>query len=579
MENRLLEAEQQLKLLETAVAQAKEAVLITSAELDPPGPQILFVNPAFSEMTGYSQEEVLRKTPRILQGPKSNRAMLQQLRETLSRGETFSGETVNYRKDGTEYYVEWDITPIRTSSGEISHFLSIQRNVTARRLAENQLRDMFQQVEKSRNDLGSILNELRIGTVMTDENGAGVFLNAAARQLFSKSGGPWSDIFGLDPEDTAQLQALMQKPPEERAKIPVHLDRTDGRRLWLEVDVKDDPRDRRGKIFFLYDVTDVHDLRRLLDERAHFHDLLGKSKAMQLVYQQIREVARVDSTVLIEGETGTGKELVARAIHASSQRKDKPFVAVNCAGLTESLLSSQLFGHKRGAFTGAIEDHQGLFEAANGGTLLLDEIGDIPITVQNQLLRVLQEREIVRLGESRPRKIDVRVLAATHRNLGDEVAKGNFRSDLFYRVRVARIDLPPLRARREDIPLLAACFLAQFSAASGKRVTELSHDALGLLADYHWPGNVRELRSAIEFGVIRCAGAVIQPDDLPPEVVEPPEFENVISGDPLTDEKARFLQALERSRGNRALAARLLGISRATLYRRLADLKINSEEK
>ncbi len=291
---------------------------------------------------------------------------------------------------------------------------------------------MFRQVEKSRNDLGSILNELRIGTAMTDEKGRVVFLNAAAQQLFARPDTdmldmPWKELFGLDPEDTVQLQALIQKPPKERAKIPVHLDRTDGRRVWLEVDVKDDPRDARGKIFFFYDVTEVHDLRRLLDERAQFHDLLGKSKAMQLVYQQIRDVARVDSTVLIEGETGTGKELVARAIHSSSHRKDKPFVAVNCAGLTESLLSSQLFGHKRGAFTGAIEDHQGLFEAANGGTLLLDEIGDIPITVQNQLLRVLQEREITRLGESRPRKIDVRMLAATHRNLSEEAAKGRFR--------------------------------------------------------------------------------------------------------------------------------------------------------
>ena len=584
METRLLEAEQQLKLLETAVAQAKEAVLITSARLDPPGPEILFVNPAFSEMTGYSQEEVLQRTPRILQGPKSDRAMLTELREALSRGEPFSGETVNYRKDGSEYYVEWDITPIRTSGGQISHFLSIQRNVTARKLAEQQLQEAFRQVEKSRNDLGSILNELRIGTAMTDENGRVVFLSAAAQQLFAKAAVnrvdmPWNDLFALDPEDTVQLQALIQKPPAERAKIPVHLDRTDGRRVWLEVDVKDDPRDARGKIFFFYDVTEVHDLRRLLDERAQFHDLLGKSKAMQLVYQQIRDVARVDSTVLIEGETGTGKELVARAIHASSHRKDKPFIAVNCAGLTESLLSSQLFGHKRGAFTGAIEDHQGLLEAANGGTLLLDEIGDIPITVQNQLLRVLQEREITRLGESRPRKIDVRVLAATHRSLSEEAAKGSFRSDLFYRIRVARISLPPLRARREDIPLLAASFLAQFSAASGKRVTELSQDALRLLAEYHWPGNVRELRSAIEFAVIRCQGAVIQPDDLPPEILQPADFESVIPGDPLIDEKARFLQALERSRGNRALAARLLGISRATLYRRLADLKISSEEK
>ena len=584
MENRLLEAEQLLKLLETAVAQAKEAVLITSARLDPPGPEILFVNPAFSEMTGYSQEEVLQRTPRILQGPKSDRAMLTELREALSRGEPFSGETVNYRKDGSEYYVEWDITPIRTSGGQISHFLSIQRNVTARKLAEQQLQEAFRQVEKSRNDLGSILNELRIGTAMTDENGRVVFLSAAAQQLFAKAevnkvDMPWNDLFALDPEDTIQLQALIRKPPAERAKIPVHLDRTDGRRVWLEVDVRDDPRDARGKIFFFYDVTEVHDLRRLLDERAQFHDLLGKSKAMQLVYQQIRDVARVDSTVLIEGETGTGKELVARAIHASSHRKNKPFIAVNCAGLTESLLSSQLFGHKRGAFTGAIEDHQGLLEAANGGTLLLDEIGDIPVTVQNQLLRVLQEREITRLGESRPRKIDVRVLAATHRNLSEEAAKGSFRSDLFYRIRVARISLPSLRARREDIPLLAASFLAQFSAASGKRVTELSHDGLRLLADYHWPGNVRELRSAIEFAVIRCGGAVIQPDDLPPEILQPADFENVIPGDPLVDDKARFLQALERSRGNRALAARLLGISRATLYRRLADLKISSEEK
>jgi sigma-54 dependent transcriptional regulator, acetoin dehydrogenase operon transcriptional activator AcoR len=584
MENRLLEAEQLLKLLETAVAQAKEAVLITGAQLESPGPEILFVNPAFSEMTGYSQEEVLHKTPRILQGPKSDRAMLTELREALSRGEPFSGETINYRKDGSEYYVEWDITPIRSSGGQISHFLSIQRNVTARRLAENQLRDLLRQVERSRNDLGSILNELRIGTAMTDEEGHVVFLNAAAQQLFvrpdvSRMDMPWKELFGLDPEDTVQLQALIQKPPAERAKIPVRLDRTDGRRVWLEVDVKDDPRDARGKIFFLYDVTEVHDLRRLLDERAQFHDLLGKSKAMQLVYQQIRDVARVDSTVLIEGETGTGKELVARAIHSSSHRKDKPFVAVNCAGLTESLLSSQLFGHTRGAFTGAIEDRQGLFEAANGGTLLLDEIGDIPITVQNQLLRVLQEREITRLGESRPRKIDVRVLAATHRNLSEEAAKGTFRSDLFYRIRVARISLPSLRARREDIPLLAASFLAQFSAASGKRVTDVSHDALRLLAGYHWPGNVRELRSAIEFAVIRCGGAVIQPDDLPPEILQPADFESVIPGDPLVDEKTRFLQALERSRGNRALAARLLGISRATLYRRLADLKINSEEK
>ena len=580
-ENPLLEPEQLLKLLETAVGQAKEAVLITSARLDPPGPQILFVNPAFSEMTGYSQEEVLEKTPRILQGPKSDRAMLQKLREALGRGEPFSGETINYRKDGGEYYVEWDITPIRNSNGQIHHFLSIQRNVTERKSAENRLRELLSQVERSRNDLDSILNALLIGAVMSDENGRVVFMNTAARHLFARDGLglAWQELFGLNSEDSYNFKLLTEKPTQERSRVPLHFDRSDGRRIWLEVDVKDDPRDTRGKIFFVYDVTEVHNLRRLLDGRAQFHDLLGKSKAMQQVYQQIRDLSQVDSTVLIEGETGTGKELAARAIHASSHRKDKPFIAVNCAGLTESLLSSQLFGHRRGAFTGAIDDQQGFLEAANRGTLLLDEIGDIPIAVQNQLLRVLQEREIVRIGESRPRKIDVRVLAATHRNLSDEAAKGNFRSDLFYRIRVARITLPPMRERREDIPLLTASFLAQLSAASGKRVTEVSDDALRLLTGYPWPGNVRELRSAIEFALICCRGAVIQADDLPPEIFEPADLGGAFRAHPLAEDRARLLDALGRSRGNRARAARLLGISRATLYRRLSDLKINPEEK
>ncbi len=575
----MLEPGQLLNLLETAVAQAHEAVVITSAQLEMPGPEILFVNPAFCEMTGYSREEIILKTPRILQGPKSDRVMLQRLREALGRGEAFSGDTVNYRKDRSEYYVEWDITPIRGADGRVAYFLSIQRNVTARKEAEQQLQEMFRQLEKSRSDLISILNEFRIGTAMTDDKGRVIFLNASAQETFMRrdtiaANQAWRDLFDFDSEDADALNAMIQRPAPERAKVAVHLDRAEGRRVWLEVDVKDDPRDAGGRIFFFYDVTQVHDLRRLIDERAHFHDLVGKSQAMQTLYKQIPDVARVDATVLIEGETGTGKELVARAIHFSSHRKEKPFVAVNCAGLTESLLSSQLFGHKRGAFTGAVEDHRGLFEAANGGTLLLDEIGDIPMPVQNQLLRVLQEREIVRLGETLPRKIDVRILAATHRNLSEEVANGRFRADLFYRIRVARITLPPLRQRREDIPSLAVSFLAQFSAASGKPVSEISQEAMRLLVDYDWPGNVRELRSAIEFTVIHCTGAVIQADDLPPEIFQPVD---VIAGDPLMDEKSRFLQALERSRGNRALAARFLGISRATLYRRLADLKINPD--
>jgi PAS domain S-box-containing protein len=571
-----------LRVLWSAVEQAKEAILITSADLDSPGPEILFVNPALTEMTGYSKEEILHKTPRILQGPKTDRAMLKRLRENLSRGLGFSGETVNYHKDGTEYFVEWDIAPVRDPDGQIAYFISVQRNVTERKRAEAEMAELFREVEKSRNDLRSILNQLRMGTAMADETGRIVFLSEAAQRLFGKKdaearGKLWDEVMPLDEEDREKLRTLLRTPERERTKIPLHIDTGEGRRLWLEIDVKDDPRDSRGKIFFLYDVTEVHDLRLLLDERGRFYDLLGRSEMMQRVYRQIRDVARVDSTVLIEGETGTGKELVARAIHAASPRQQKPFIAVNCAGLTDSLLSSQLFGHKRGAFTGAIEDRQGLFEAANTGTLFLDEIGDIPLNVQTQLLRVLQEREIVRVGETKPRKIDVRVLAATHRNLGDEIEKGHFRSDLLYRIRVARIAIPPLRQRREDIPLLTASFLAQGSAASGKTVRGVSPEASRLLSDYPWPGNVRELKSAIEFAAIQCPGQVVQAEDLPPEIRGVHAREPAIAGGPLMDERAKFLDALTRARGNRALAARLLGVSRATLYRRLADLNITEK--
>jgi PAS domain S-box-containing protein len=579
-----LQDDSMLRLLWSAVAQAKEAILITSADLNMPGPEILFVNPAFTQMTGYSQKEVLHKTPRVLQGSKTNREMLKQLRESLSQGRVFSGETVNYRKDGSEYFVEWDIAPVHGTDGHIAYFISVQRNVTERKEAELRLAELFRQVEKSRNDLLSILNELRLGTAMADPAGRIVFLSEAAEGFFGRKnsaawGRPWDEILPLVPEDTEKLRRQLQQPESQRTKLPVQLAIGEERRRWLEIEVKDDPRDARGKIFFLYDVTAVHDLRSLLDQRARFNDLLGKSAVMQRVYQQIRDVARVDSTVLIEGETGTGKELVARAIHASSPRQQKPFIAVNCAGLTDSLLSSELFGHKRGAFTGAIEDHQGLFEAAHMGTLFLDEIGDIPSSVQNQLLRVLQEREIVRLGETRPRKIDVRVLAATHRKLTEELAAGRFRSDLLYRIRVARIAIPPLRERREDIPLLAAAFLAQSNAASGKNVEQISPAASRFLSEYPWPGNVRELKSAIEFAVIQCQSSVVQVEDLPPEIRNPQEREASTLGNPVIDERAKLLDALERARGNRALAARLLGISRATFYRRLADFKIISPEK
>jgi DNA-binding NtrC family response regulator len=323
----------------------------------------------------------------------------------------------------------------------------------------------------------------------------------------------------------------------------------------------------------LYDVSPLVDLRRQLDADAALANIVGKCPAMRHVFQIIQEVARVDSTVLIEGETGTGKELVARAIHRLGHRRDQPFVAINCAGLSEELAASQLFGHRRGSFTGAVNDQQGLFEAAHGGTLLLDEIGDLPLRVQTTLLRVLEEHAVLRLGESQPRAVDVRVLAATHRDLAREAAEQRFRQDLLYRIRVARVRLPALRERREDLPLLVRAFLADHAATTGKRVDGISDEAMAVLLDYAWPGNVRELRNALEYAVIHMHRSVVEPDDLPPELLEIMPLAD--QEDPGSAEEDRLQAALRRARGNRTRAAALLGISRATLYRRLRELGLD----
>jgi len=453
----------------------------------------------------------------------------------------------------------------------------LNQEIIERRFAQEGLSEAIIEVQRGRDDLVSILDQLHSGTLMTDEEGQVAFVSGAAQQLLqlageNSCGKPWLEVFPLSEEDKAGLQALVKQVPSLRHKLLARLTiQINGRNPWLDIEIHDDPRCEKRKIFFLYDRSEVHDLRELLQQNLQFYDMVGQSRAMSLVFQQVRQVAGVDFIVLIEGETGTGKELVARAIHRASRRKEHPFIAINCAGLTESLLGSQLFGHKRGAFTGAISDQQGLFEAAEGGTLFLDEIGDIPITVQTSILRVLQEREITRLGESKPRKINVRVLTATHRDLNAAVVEGHFRADLLYRIRVARIQIPPLRSRREDVPLLAASFLRQCQAITGKELPILSTRAMRFLIDYTWPGNVRELKSAIEFAVIGCEGAEIQPQDLPPEIAKIPAlFIRDTENEPV-NERDQLLLALERAKGNRALAAKLLGMSRATLFRRLSQ--------
>ena len=445
------------------------------------------------------------------------------------------------------------------------------------------------QVQKSADDLHSILNQLHIGTILTNPEGRILHMSVSALRLLGKTdngleGQLWQHALGLADDDIQVLDHLMAQPIDERKKVLVHFTPPGNSQHWLEIDIQDDPRDPRAKMFFLYDVTEVHTLRKQLDEKSQFHDMIGKCKPMQEVYRQIQNLSQVETTVLIEGETGTGKELVARALHHSGPRKEKPFLAVNCAGLTESLLSSQLFGHKKGAFTGASTDHRGFFESAQGGSIFLDEIGDMPPSVQTNLLRVLQEKEITRLGESQPRKIDVRIICATHQNLNEQVAQNQFRADLLYRIRVGRIRLPSLRERKEDIPLLVSATLGQCRQAMGKLfVQDISPSALHLLSEYAWPGNVREFKSVIEYAVLQCEGSTIQAQHFPPELIEQPNHtahQENLELPTATPEKNReqIIFALQQTKGNRAKAAKLMGISRATFYRWMDDLSISTQD-
>jgi DNA-binding NtrC family response regulator len=324
---------------------------------------------------------------------------------------------------------------------------------------------------------------------------------------------------------------------------------------------------------------EVSRLRKEVHKEYSFHQIIGKSKPMQEVFDLIRRVADSPTNVLITGESGTGKELVAKAIHYNSDRRDAPFVPVNCAAIPEQLLESELFGHMRGAFTDAKLDKRGLFEEAQKGTLFLDEISELPLMLQAKLLRAIQEREIRRVGANKPIAVDVRIIAATNLHLSEEVKSKRFREDLYYRLNVIELKLPPLRERREDIPLLVEAFLKKCGEARGKEIKAISESALAMLVDYAWPGNVRELENVIERAVTLSRGEKIVADDLPPAIQGSRGDRRVLDEAaertlPLHEvEKEYILKILEKTGGNKYQAAHVLGIDRKTLYRKLGEIE------
>jgi DNA-binding NtrC family response regulator len=336
------------------------------------------------------------------------------------------------------------------------------------------------------------------------------------------------------------------------------------------------------------DRREIRNLRQIVKEKYRFENIIGTSQSMQDVYNLIAKVADTDSTILIQGESGTGKELVARALHFNSVRQHQPFVAINCSALPENLLESELFGHKKGAFTGAVQDKMGLFEEAEMGTIFLDEVNSMALSLQTKLLRVLQERQIRRVGDTKSIPINVRVLAATNEPLLDKTKNGQFREDLYYRLCVIPIEMPALRERVDDIPLLVSHFLQKNAGQTGTEAKKIDQKAIETLQAYRWPGNVRELENAIERACALCDGGIIQPHDLPPQVLRqggapiPAGASTLPVGRTLDDyvrdqERAFIDETIKYNGGNREKAAKMLGISMATLYRKL-EVKKNRGE-
>jgi PAS domain S-box-containing protein len=423
--------------------------------------------------------------------------------------------------------------------------------------------------EQHNQNLDSILGIVSTGLFTMNHDMKIMSMNRAAERLLGLDQG---EGLGLTCKEALGSQICapdcrFRKTLNERGlhrdwALKVRLKKGGQRELLLSTAYLSSPGgDGRQVLVSIKDVTESERLRKALHDRWVFHGLVCASGKMKEIVTLVRELAPFDSTVLLLGESGTGKELIARAMHEESKRRGKPFITVNCSAYSEGLLESELFGHVQGSFTGAMRDRQGRFEAANGGTVFLDEIGEISPAVQVKLLRVLQERIIERVGDQKAVPVNIRVVAATNRDLRKFVKEDKFREDLFYRLNVITVDLPPLRERREDIPVLAEHFLPRFSEETGKQVDSISEDAMDALLRCDWHGNVRELENAMEHAVVRARGPVILKRDLPLEIRG--ETQPVEPG----NEEARVEAAMVAAGGKVGRAAEILGVHRTTLWR------------
>ncbi len=552
-----------------------------------------FVNQRWREYAGLSAEESQGWGWQAAIHPKDLPSLMEKWRELLRSGEPGDIEARMRSHDGVFRWFLIRFEPFRDETGKIVMWYGVSTDIEDLKQTEEKLRE-------DERELRRITDAIPQTIVVLDPSGAPMYANQAALDY---TGLTAEDVTSprfreriFHPEDLDRLRdqrkaALSRAVPfevEQRAR------RKDGQYRWFLIHYNPF-RNEQGQVIRWYATgTDIDDrvraeertrnenlaLREQIDRDSMFEDIVGSSEALRKVLRQVDKVAASDSTVLILGETGTGKELIARAIHKRSRRAERAFIGVNCAAIPPSLIASELFGHEKGAFTGATHRRMGRFESANGGTIFLDEVGDLPAEIQIALLRVLQEREIERVGSSRPIPVDVRVVAATHRDLNALVAEGNFRQDLVYRLNVVPIRMPPLRERAADISLLVEYFIDRFGKRAGKKFRTIDKKLLKAFQAYGWPGNVRELQNVIERAVILSEGDNLAVDEtwLRREQAPAPSRTATLGGTLVRHEKEMIEAALKESQGRISGlggAAEKLGLPAKTLDSKIKRLKIN----
>ena len=572
LEARLLEISREKETLERIIETIEDGFI----ETDLKGKACRF-NQAICDICGYPPQEVYGLSYRDYMDMETASNVYRTFNKVYQTGipnKAFDYEII--RKDGTRRNVEISISPRKDNSGKVIGFQCIMRDVTLRKKAEEEL-------VQQRSRLEAIFRSVEDAIITVDQNLNVTEANEAASKICDLlpeqlTGG----FFSINNENCNQAcRDILTETLSRKTTIRNYTVKCGRRGSPLQkvslscAPLSDHNGHFLGAVLVIRDITRLMDLERELKERHQFHHIIGKSPGMQHVYRLIEDISDYEATVLITGESGTGKELVARAVHYSGSRHFKPFVTVNCSALAENLLESELFGHVKGAFTGAIRDHIGRFQAAHGGTLLLDEIGDVSAVIQLKLLRVLQEKEFERVGDSRPIQVDVRVIACTHQDLKEKVRRGVFREDLYYRLNVLEIKIPPLRERMEDLPLLVAHFVSRFENKYKMTVENMTDEVLNAFMKYSWPGNVRELEHGIERAVILSRGGAITPSHIPPEVVsqmKKTETRLIVHNG---KEPREVWNMLSQTDWNKAKAARLLGISRKTLYHKIKKHNIS----